>query len=93
MSETVPASGPHARTIPVRAAAERTPGLNLWRLPANARGVAHEHRPDTSKRGKVLPSEPEPEGKTRITIRLDQDIVDRFFAMAEASGAVAISNR
>jgi len=31
------------------------------------------------KRGKVVPPEPEPEGKTRITIRLDQDIVDRFF--------------
>lgn len=38
------------------------------------------------KRGRVLPSEPEPEGKTRITIRLDQDIVDRFFRLAEESG-------
>lgn len=38
------------------------------------------------KRGRVLPAEPEPEGKTRITIRLDQDIVDRFFRMAEESG-------
>ncbi len=35
------------------------------------------------KRGKVLPPKPEPEGKTRITIRLDQDIVDRFFEMAK----------
>jgi uncharacterized protein (DUF4415 family) len=31
----------------------------------------------------LIPAEPEPEGKTRITIRLDQDIVDRFFRMAE----------
>ena len=38
------------------------------------------------KRGKVVPPEPEPEGKTRITLRLDQDIVDRFFRMAEESG-------
>jgi uncharacterized protein (DUF4415 family) len=38
------------------------------------------------KRGRVLPPEPETEGKTRITIRLDQDIVDRFFAMAERTG-------
>jgi uncharacterized protein (DUF4415 family) len=38
------------------------------------------------KRGRVQPPEPEPEGKTRITIRLDQDVVDRFFAMAEQSG-------
>ena len=37
-------------------------------------------------RGRVLPAETESEGKTRITIRLDQDIVDRFFQMAEASG-------
>ena len=40
------------------------------------------------KRGRVLPPEPEPEGKTRITIRLDQDIVDHFFQLAEASGGV-----
>ncbi len=38
------------------------------------------------KRGRVLPPESEPEGKTRITIRLDQDIVDRFFRIAEESG-------
>ena len=38
------------------------------------------------KRGRVLAPEPEPEGKTRITIRLDRDIVDRFFEMAERSG-------
>jgi uncharacterized protein (DUF4415 family) len=38
------------------------------------------------KRGKVVQPAPEPEGKARITIRLDQDIVDRFFRMAEESG-------
>jgi uncharacterized protein (DUF4415 family) len=38
------------------------------------------------KRGRVRAPEPEPEGKTRITIRLDQDILDRFFRMAEESG-------
>ncbi len=37
------------------------------------------------KRGRVVSPEAEPEGKTRITIRLDQDIVDRFFRMAEES--------
>jgi uncharacterized protein (DUF4415 family) len=30
--------------------------------------------------------QPEPEGKTRITIRLDQNIVDRFFRMTEEAG-------
>ncbi|MBI3281153.1 MAG: BrnA antitoxin family protein [Acidobacteria bacterium] len=38
------------------------------------------------KRGRVLPPQPEPEGKIRITIRPDPDILDRFFAMAEESG-------
>jgi uncharacterized protein (DUF4415 family) len=38
------------------------------------------------KRGRVRAPEPEPEGKTRITIRLDEDIVDRFLHMAEQSG-------
>jgi uncharacterized protein (DUF4415 family) len=38
------------------------------------------------KRGRVLPPAPEPEGKTRITIRLDQDILDRFLHLAEQSG-------
>jgi hypothetical protein len=38
------------------------------------------------KRGRVLPPEPESESKTRITIRLHQDVVDRFFEMAEQSG-------
>jgi uncharacterized protein (DUF4415 family) len=38
------------------------------------------------KRGRVIQPEPEPEGKSRITIRLDQDIVDHFLEMAEASG-------
>jgi uncharacterized protein (DUF4415 family) len=38
------------------------------------------------KRGRVVQPEPEPEGKVRITIRLDQDVVDRFLQMAEASG-------
>jgi len=33
----------------------------------------------------VLPHEAESEGKTRITIRLDRDIVDRFFRLAEES--------
>jgi uncharacterized protein (DUF4415 family) len=39
-----------------------------------------------SNRSRVVPAEPEPEGKVPITIRLDQDIVDRFLQMAEASG-------
>jgi uncharacterized protein (DUF4415 family) len=37
------------------------------------------------KRGRVVSPEPEPEGKARITIRLDQDILDRFFRLAEES--------
>jgi uncharacterized protein (DUF4415 family) len=38
------------------------------------------------KRGRVAQPEPEPRGKTRITIRLDEDVVDQFLKEAEASG-------
>jgi len=38
------------------------------------------------KRGRILPPEPEPPGKTRITIRLDEDIVDHFLKEAGAYG-------
>ena len=39
-------------------------------------------------RGRVSPPEPEHESKSRITIRLDQDILDRFFELAEQSGGL-----
>lgn len=38
------------------------------------------------KRGRIAPSAPERRGKTRITIRLDEDLVDLFLKEAEASG-------
>ena len=38
------------------------------------------------KRGRIAPAEPEPRGKTRITIRLDEDLVDHFLREADASG-------
>ena len=38
------------------------------------------------KRGRISAPEPEPRGKTRITIRLDEDLVDHFLHEAEASG-------
>jgi len=38
------------------------------------------------KRGRIAPKEPEPRGKTRITIRLDEDLVDHFLKEADASG-------
>jgi uncharacterized protein (DUF4415 family) len=38
------------------------------------------------KRGRVLPPEPEPLGKVRITIRLDEDLVDHFLEVSGASG-------
>ncbi len=39
-----------------------------------------------SKRGRVAPPEVELRGKTRITIRLDEDLVDHFLKEADASG-------
>lgn len=38
------------------------------------------------KRGRVVKAEPEPSGKVKITIRLDQEIVDHFMAKADESG-------
>jgi uncharacterized protein (DUF4415 family) len=38
------------------------------------------------KGGRISAPEPEPRGKTRITIRLDGDLVDHFLQEAEASG-------
>jgi uncharacterized protein (DUF4415 family) len=38
------------------------------------------------KRGRIAPPEPEPLGKTRITIRLDEDLVDYFLKEAGAFG-------
>jgi len=40
------------------------------------------------KRGRVI-AQPEPRGKTRITIRLDEDLVDHFLKQADASGGAA----
>ena len=38
------------------------------------------------KRGRIVPPTQEPLGKTRITIRLDEDVVDYFLKEAGASG-------
>lgn len=38
------------------------------------------------KRGRIVPAKPEPPGKVRITIRIDEDIIDGFLKEAEASG-------
>ena len=38
------------------------------------------------RRGRITPREPESRAKTRITIRLDEDLVDHFLKVADASG-------
>lgn len=38
------------------------------------------------KRGRVLPEPPPEPGKVRITIRLDEDLIDHFSAIADRSG-------
>jgi uncharacterized protein (DUF4415 family) len=40
------------------------------------------------KRTRIAPPEPEPKGKIRITIRLDEDLIDHFLKQADASGGV-----
>ena len=38
------------------------------------------------RRGAVLPPEPMPAGKARITIRIDEDILDYFLKLADENG-------
>jgi uncharacterized protein (DUF4415 family) len=37
-------------------------------------------------RSRIAAAKPEPRGKTRITIRVDEDLMDHFLKEAEASG-------
>jgi uncharacterized protein (DUF4415 family) len=48
--------------------------------------MKHQYDFSKGKRGRVRPPESEPEGKVRITIRLDEDLVDRFLQLAEQGG-------
>jgi uncharacterized protein (DUF4415 family) len=38
------------------------------------------------KRGRIAPVQPEPQGKTRITIRIDDDLMNHFLKEADKSG-------
>ncbi|MFZ0632328.1 MAG: BrnA antitoxin family protein [Acidobacteriaceae bacterium] len=38
------------------------------------------------KRGRIVSPEPASRGKTRITIRIDEDLLDHFLKQADASG-------
>jgi uncharacterized protein (DUF4415 family) len=38
------------------------------------------------KRGRIQPPPPEPQSKTRITIRLDEEVLDYFLEQADKSG-------
>src|SRR5215475_4140764 len=40
----------------------------------------------SSRRGRIASARPEPHGKTRITIRLDDELVDYFLKEANGSG-------
>ena len=48
--------------------------------------MKQEYDFNKGKRGRLRPPEPEPTGKVRITIRLDDDIVDKFMEKADESG-------
>ena len=48
--------------------------------------MKHQYDFSKGKRGRIAPPEPEPRGKTRITIRIDDDLMDHFLKEAEASG-------
>ena len=46
--------------------------------------MIHQYDFSRGKRGRI--TAPEPRGKTRITIRLDKDLVDHFLKEAVATG-------
>lgn len=46
--------------------------------------ASYNFRP--GKRGRIVSPEPEACGKTRITIRLDEDLVEHFLREADATG-------
>ena len=50
------------------------------------------HAKDFSKgkRGRVTPEQQPERGKIKITIRLDEDIVERFFQIAEQSAGLGV---
>jgi uncharacterized protein (DUF4415 family) len=48
--------------------------------------MKQEYEFGQGKRGRILAPPPEPRGKTRITIRLDEDLVDYFLKKADATG-------
>jgi uncharacterized protein (DUF4415 family) len=48
--------------------------------------MAFETNFSKGKRGRVVAPQPEPQGKTRITIRLDDDLVEHFLHEADKAG-------
>ena len=72
-----------------RVATVRTISARLAEPHENSiRGRAMKHQYDSSqgKRGRIAAMKAEQGGKTRITIRLDEDLVDYFLKEAERSG-------
>jgi uncharacterized protein (DUF4415 family) len=60
--------------------------LNVCTKCAYNKTVKRRYDFSHGRRGRTAPKEPEPRGKTRITIRLDEDLVDHFLKEADASG-------
>ena len=58
-------------------------------MPPEAHTMKQRYDFSQGKRGRIAPPEPGPLGKTCITIRLDEDIVDYFLKEAGASGGTA----
>ncbi|HEX3987077.1 MAG TPA: BrnA antitoxin family protein [Acidobacteriaceae bacterium] len=57
--------------------------------PATRRSDEEAIRFQQGKRGRIAPSQPISRGKIRITIRLDEDLLDHFLKLADASGGKA----
>jgi uncharacterized protein (DUF4415 family) len=51
--------------------------------------MKHSYDFSKGKRGRIAPAETKQHGKTRITIRLDEDVVDYFLAEADQTGGAS----
>ena len=62
---------------------KKTNMVAINRLPKNAKNMKSEYNFSKGKRGAVVRA---PKGKTRITIRIDDDVLDWFRNQVEESG-------
>ena len=65
---------------------ESLPATRRRKIEKTTKHLKQQYDFSKGKRGRITPPEPELKGKARITIRLDEDLIDHFLKEADASG-------